>query len=88
MQMVNGTKELNSATGSGLQNTVSRGLKALFLWLGGKRSDLPGTLTIAQTNDDEFWVVDHTGYGSRWTGPYKRKQDAKGVRTRLLKKNA
>jgi len=85
MQMVNETKEPSSATGSGLKNTVSRGLKALFLWLGGKKNQ--PNLTIAETPDG-FYVVDFSGYGAVWTGPYKREKDAKGVRTRLLKKNA
>lgn len=82
MQMVNETKEPSSATGSGLRDTVSNGLKALFLFLGGKKTEQ--TIEIAETKDG-FWVVDPTGYGVTWTGPYKREQDAKGVRTRLLK---
>lgn len=36
---------------------------------------------------DGFWVVSVDGYGTMYTGPYKRERDAKGVRTRLLKKN-
>lgn len=84
MQMVNVTNEPNSKTGSGLSGMVSRGLKGLFLWLGGKKTPQPD-LTIAETPDG-FFVVDFSGYGVRWTGPYKREQDAKGVRTRLLKK--
>ena len=85
MQMVNATKEPNSATGNGLISTAFRGLKELFLSLGGKKSD-PPTVEIA-TLLDGFWVVDHRGYGVTWSGPYKREQDAKGVRTRLLKQS-
>lgn len=83
MQMVKETNAQNSATGNGLKGTVSRGLKALFLFLGGKKTQ--PQIQLAERTDG-FWVVDTSGYGARWTGPYQREQDAKGVRTRLLKK--
>jgi hypothetical protein len=41
-------------------------------------------MEITQTLDG-FWVISDTGYGVTYTGPYKREQDAKGVRTRLAK---
>lgn len=76
----------NSEIGNGLKNTVFRGLKALFLSLGGKSDQQPQKMEIVET-DGEFWVVDQTGYGVTYTGPYKREADAKGVRTRMLKKH-
>lgn len=86
MQMVNETNAPNSATGSGQKSTGFLGLKALFRWLGGKSQKSKERFTIEQTPDG-FWVIEDTGYGSRVTGPYMRKQDAKGVRTRLIKQH-
>jgi len=57
-----------------------RNLKNIFL---RRKSSLSG-LTISKT-EDGFWVVEDDGYGLTYTGPYKREQDAKGVRTRLIK---
>jgi hypothetical protein len=61
------------------------GLRRLFLWLGGKRK--PQTAMEIVETLDGFWVVEQDGYGATYTGPYKREQDAKGVRTRLIKKH-
>jgi hypothetical protein len=84
MQTVNETSALNSKTGSGLKSTDFLGLKRLFRFLGGKKNQ-PKEPTIEETLDG-FWVVNHNGYGLTYTGPYKREQDAKGVRTRMLQK--
>lgn len=86
MQMVSETKEPNSKTGSGLKNMDFLGLKRLFRWLGGKSQKAKEPLTIVETLDG-FWVVEDRGYGASYTGPYKREQDAKGVRTRLMKQH-
>ena len=87
MQMVNETKEPNSATGSGLKNTDFLGLKALFRWLGGKSQKSSERFNIHEEEPGVFFVSDNSGYGVRYTGPYKRKQDAKGVLTRLKKQH-
>lgn len=86
MQMVNETKELNSKIGSGPKNTDFFGLKALFRWLGGKSQKAKERYSIVR-NGDGFWVVEDRGYSAAYTGPYKREQDAKGVRTRLIKQH-
>lgn len=54
-------------------------LKQFFLGKSNK-----DTMEIVETLDG-FWVVSDNGYGVTYTGPYKREQDAKGVRTRLMK---
>lgn len=90
MQMVNETNAPSSETGSGQKNTGFLGLKALFRFLGGKSNRQPPK-KFSVIEDDEapglFWVIKNEGYGNLYTGPYKRKQDAKGVVTRLIKQN-
>jgi hypothetical protein len=44
------------------------------------------TLSI-QESPEGFFVVRDTGYGFTLTGPYRRKQDAKGVLTRIQKQD-
>lgn len=74
----------NSKTGNGPKNTVSRGLKALFRWIGGKSHEL--TIRALTERDDHvptgFYIVDGVNLVA---GPYAREQDAKGQLTRLLK---
>lgn len=87
MQTEKETNVPNSVTGSGPRNTDFLGLKALFLWLGGKKKPQPKTKVEIVETIDGFWVVSGEGYGTMYTGPYKRRQDAKGVQTRMLKKH-
>jgi hypothetical protein len=93
MQTVNETNAPNSVTGSGQKSTGFRGLKALFRWLGSKSRQSKDPYTIVLVEDDlvpggpGFFVVEDRGYGATYTGPYKREQDAKGVRTRLIKQH-
>ena len=87
MQMVNETKEQSSRIGSGLKSMASNGLKGLFRWLGSKSQKSKERFSIIETLGDGFFVVEDTGYGSTVCGPYKREQDAKGVRTRLMKQH-
>jgi hypothetical protein len=86
MQMVNETNAPNSETGSGQKNTDFLGLKALFRWLGGKSNQSKERFLI-QNSPEGFFVIHDTGYGATIAGPYKREQDAKGVRTRLIKQH-
>lgn len=86
MQMVNETNVPNSATGSGPKSMDFLGLRALFRWLGGKSQKQKERFSILKTAEG-FWVLEDTGYGGTATGPYKREQDAKGVRTRLIKQH-
>lgn len=75
----------NLETGNGLTNTVSRGAKALFRWLGGEKNQ---TLTIENraTQDnfphEEWFIMDGTDI---FAGPYKTEGAAKGQLTRYLK---
>lgn len=87
MQMANVTNAQNSEIGSGQKNTDFLGLKALFRWLGGRNRKPKETIRIEETLDG-FWVIEDRGYGATYCGPYKREQDAKGVRTRLIKQHA
>lgn len=87
MQTVNETNAPNSATGSGQKSTDFLGLKALFRWLGGKSNQTKERFTIIEDTAVGFYVVDGTGYGATVTGPYRRRQDAKGVQTRLRKQH-
>lgn len=69
---------------------ASNGLKALSRWLGGKSQKTKERFSIQQFDFGDgsgFFVVEDTGYGKTFTGPYKREQDAKGVRTRLTKQH-
>lgn len=86
MQTVNETNAPNSVTGSGQKSTGFLGLKALFRWLGGKSQKSKTLFTIFDTPEG-FFVTRDDGYGFSMTGPYKREQDAKGVRTRLIKQH-
>jgi hypothetical protein len=88
--MENVTKEPNSEIGSGQKNMDFLGLRALFRWLGGKsqKKTPTETFSIFEDRDGLFFVVQDRGYGHTVAGPYRRKQDAKGVRTRLIKQNA
>ena len=90
MQTVKETNAPSSATGSGQKSMGFLGLKALFRFLGGKSNLQPKEkFTIIEDTEAPglFWVVNNKDYGNLYTGPYKRKQDAKGVVTRLNKRN-
>lgn len=81
MQTVNETNAPSSATGSGLKNMVFNGLKALFPFLGGKKSPAE-TMTVV-TTDEGFFIA--FADGTKYAGPYGREKDAKGQLTRLRK---
>lgn len=87
MRMVNETSGLSSATTNGQKSMDFLGLKALFRWLGGKSQRSNERFSIIEDTVAGFYVVEDTGYGATIAGPYKRKQDAKGVRTRLIKQH-
>lgn len=83
MRTVKETNVPNSETGSGQNDMGFLGMKALFRFLGGKKN-VARLLTIQETNDG-FFVEDRNG--TLLVGPYRRKQDARGVLTRLKNKH-
>ena len=68
----------NSETTNGLSATVSNGLKALFRWIGGEKTQ---TLVIEQ-HPDGWFIMDGPNV---FAGPYATVGAAKGQRTRYLK---
>lgn len=74
----------NSVTGSGANDTGFLGLKALFRFLGFKKN-VATRMQVIQGADGGFFLADENTVA--FAGPYKRKQDAKGVLTRLKNKH-
>lgn len=85
MKTVKETSGPSSETTSGPRGMDFLGLRALFRWLGGKSQKATERFSLFEETPGHWYVLEDTGYGASFSGPYKRKQDAKGVRTRLIK---